>query len=504
MGAAMTKTIPKTRLDLIMKLTGISGKVLSNSLHFDMSLISRWKNGKRRILNESYLEDLACFFYDYNNEQFKGLCKGLTNTTDLNNRLAVVEALKSWLGTPLLHDDLTEISPILSRSEHNYIKSFQGNEGRRQSVMEFLSTAIQLSSGGRILLISREDMSWLMEDEAFIRQWAGALSRCIEVGYEITIIHTVRRSMDELYKAFIQWVPFYMTGRVKAYYMTENQIDVPVQTLFAVEDLLLCEGFLYTDQLEDRFTLLTNDLLTIQSRQKNYQALIDKATRLNYVYNSSNIYQIINSIVTAGKNKEDSLFKAEELFFTTMDKSLLVEILADNEVDQRLKGYCLDSYDRLNINFDQNVRLFTNRHIYNLNTLIEQAEQRSFKAVLLSIITGKEIIIKRDQYVKHIQSTIRRLKSNPNYEIGLYLKQSTKLPLEELDFWVKEGYYLSMWSKRSYEFIQMSQEPTMVETIKRFYSQLWDMIPLIDKDKDHVIDHLEKLLIVALDDQLSQ
>lgn len=499
MGVAMTKPIPKTRLDLIMKLTGISGKVLSNSLHFDMSLISRWRNGKRRILNENYLEDLAAFFYDYNDGQFNGLCRGLMNCTAEDGRDLVIQSLKSWLGTPLIHDDLTVMSPVAALTEHNYIKSYLGNDGRRQSVIDFLSTAIQLCSGGRILLISREDMSWLMEDQTFLKQWAEALARCIEVGYEITIIHTVRRSMDELYKAFIQWVPFYMTGRVKAYYLTENQFDVPIQTLFLLEDLLLCEGYLYTESTDKRYTMFTNDLVTIQSRQDNYFMLLEKGTRLNYIYDSVNMHQIINAVISAGANKEVSMFKAEELFFTTMDRSLLIEILEDNDVNTKITQYCIDFYDQLNKNFEQNVRLFTNRHIYNLNTLIHQAEQKTYKALLLSIVTGKEVIIRRDQFIKHIHSTIKRLKSNPNYEIGLYLKQTTKLPLEEIDFWVKEGYYVSMWSKRSYEFIQMSHEPTMIETIKRFYKKLWAMIPLIDKDKEHVIEHLEKLLIVASD-----
>lgn len=501
-GCLMAKIIPKTRLELLMKLTGVTGKVLSSSLHFDMSLISRWKNGKRKILNEDYLDDLAKFFFNYGNGQYKGIYLGLTNMSEDVKEQTVINGLKLWLSSPLVQDDLFHVGSMAHGKEQSFIKSYMGNEGRRQSVLEFLAMAIRLRSGGKIYLISHEEMSWLVEDATFLKQWSTALTKCIEIGYEIIVIHTVRLSMDELYKTFIQWVPFYMTGRVKAYFISVNQFEYQQQTLYIIEDLLICEGYLYSEDLKSRYTMLTNDPLTIQSRQQQYDQTLNKAKQLIYNYDREHLYQSIDGIISAGTNKENSLFKAEELFFTTMDKALLIDILIDNEVDETSKNRIIQFYDGLNDNFRQNIRLFTNRHIYNLNKLIQQAEQTRFQAVLLSIITGRDIMISREHYIRHLYATIQRLKDNPKYEIGLYLKQSTKLPLEELDFWVKEGYYLSMWSKKSYDFIQMSYEPSMVENIIRFYNQLWDMIPLIDKDKKHVINHLEKLIVIAEDGYL--
>lgn len=491
--------IPKTRLELIMRLTGVTGKILSKHLHFDMSLISRWKNGKRKILNEEYKDQVATFFVKYENGKYKTLLASLLETEEEND-VELTNSLKSWIAMPFDDKDMLVVeSNNSNKASHNFIKTFEGNIGRREAVLEFLKRASALSVTGnnRMLLISKEEMSWLTEDRVFVNQWAQGLIDCISSGYEIIIVHTIQRSMDELYNAFIQWVPFYMTGKVRAYYMTQENLPLPIETLFIVEDLLLCEGNNFAEVIENRYTALTNDILTINNRQKVFGALLDGSTKLNDIYNNKNMQGIMSSIVTAGMNKEDSLFKADELFFTTMDRKLLLDILDCNDVSTVIKDKIMMFYDRLNGNFDQNVRMFTNRHIYNLERLIEHAESKAYKAVLLSIMTGQEIWINSEQFIRHIRSTIERLRNNINYEIGLYLSESTKLPLEELDFWVKEGYYIAMWSKRSYEIIQMSQEPTMVETIKRFYKQLWSMIPLIDKDKTHVIEHLEKMIIIA-------
>lgn len=484
-----------------MKLTGINGKVLSNSLHFDMSLISRWKNGKRKILNEAYLADLAKFFLTYGDGQFRGICSGLINLSLDASDQAIIEGLKIWLSAPMLEEDLYGIGSMSHGEDHTFIHAFVGNEGRRHSVLAFLAMAIRLRSGGTLYLSSSEENSWLMADTTYWNKWTLALEQCIEAGYEIVLIHTVRPTVEDLYRTFIQWLPLYMTGHVSAYYTTDKHFETQEQTLFIVENLLMCEGYLYGENQDHRYTMLTNDPVTVQSRQQLFDRRRHQAKRINYTYDSLNLYKIMGELISAGGNKADSLFKADELVFTSMDKDLLLEVLAVNDVIGRTQSYILDLYDQLNNNFIQNIHLVVNRHIYNLNKLIQQAEEKSFKSVLLSIITGKEVIISREQYMRHLSSTIDRLIKYPNYEIGLYLNQSTQLPLETLDIWVKEGYYMSMWSKASYDFIQMSYEPSMVEAIKRFYQELWDMIPLIEKDKNHVIGHFEKLIIIGKDGQ---
>ncbi len=466
-------------------------------MHFDMSLVSRWKSGQRKLVNRDYCHQVVEFFYNYGDKKFEPILKELVNSHGTNKEDAIIEELIEWLIEPFVEDDMTQFLMGQTPNKQTYFKSYLGNTGRRDAVIEFLIKAIAMNNPRKIYLISNEEMSWMSEDKEFLNKWSSLLSQCIGLGYELYIVHTIKRSMNELYNAFIQWVPFYMTGRVNAYYLTGGTSNQRIQTLFIIEDLLLCEGNINKRGISERYTSLTNDMYTIQTRQKDYQILLESGTKLNNNYNVTLMPTIMKSIVAAGKNKEDSLFKAEELFMSTMERSLLVEILKENEVNSELTGFALEFYDKLSGNFAQNVPLFMNRHIYNLDKLKDQAESDRFKSVLLSIVTGKEIFIKRHQYIRHIRSTVERLRFNNNFEIGLYQTSNTTLPLEEIDFWVKEGHFLTMWSKKSYDFIQLSTEPTMIETIKRFYQKLWEMIPLIDKDKNHVIEHLEKLLLIA-------
>jgi hypothetical protein len=297
---------------------------------------------------------------------------------------------------PMDQNDLIALRPLQTIAHSNVeFMSYLGNEGRRNAVLEFLFEACEVKSGGRIFLMSDEEMSWLTEEPFFLKQWSSLLQQCINEGYEIHIIHTIGRTMEELYQTFLHWVPLYMTGKVQAYYLQESLMKPLSQSLFILEDLFVCEGNNYTGASSDRYTVRTNDYITVQSRQQNFLNLISKAKPLNEIYEVNKIPQVMNSVVDVGQNREDSLFKAEELFFSTMSKDLLEEILEMNDVQEESKAFCLGFYDRLTKNFTKNINVFTNLHIYNLNTLIEQAEEVEFKAVLLSIITGQEIFIQR-------------------------------------------------------------------------------------------------------------
>lgn len=496
---------PKTRLELLMRLTGVTGKTLAGAMHIDMSLLSRWKNGKRKIQSEIYLSGLARYFVDLDKGKYTEILRILTQTSIEEEHVVkstmTLEGLYlqvgNWLKEDLAPKDLYCLKDFKAPKKEAYFMTEMGNIGRRKAVLSFLEEAVRSGGNRRLLLISNEEMSWLLEDGNFTQKWAEALKTCILSGCEITIIHTISRSVEELYQAFMQWIPFYLTGKVQAYYLAESQIQGPLHTLFILEDLLVCQGYMIDHISDHRYTMLTNDVVTVHMGQILYQKLLESAVALNYIYHATELPQIAKVIVTAGNNKECSHFKADELFITTMERTLLEEILIDNQVDERSKQYCMIFYDHLTNNFQQNVQLFENRHIYNLDRLNQQADQPKFRGLLLSIMADKEVWISRKQFIKHLEGTIKRLEDYENYTIALYHPENTVLPLENMDFWVKEGYYLAMWSRQSYRDVQMSHEPMMVETISRFYNRLWGLIPEIDKDKRHVTEHLKKLLLIA-------
>lgn len=59
----MNQNIPKTRLAFLMQMT-----TLSSSLHVDMSLLSRWKNGIRSLNNNTEQLEKICDFFIYGND----------------------------------------------------------------------------------------------------------------------------------------------------------------------------------------------------------------------------------------------------------------------------------------------------------------------------------------------------------------------------------------------------------------------------------------------------
>jgi len=351
--------IPKSRLETLMRITSVSGKTLSNVLHIDVSLISRWKNGKRKITNMDYLYDITNFFIELEDKHYLPTYYNLLNMTSDLSIEQVQESLALWLSLPLNDEDILRIHSLKtdSSSSDTYLKSYLGNSGRRQAVLDFLSTAAKLKAS-KIYLISREDIGWMVENPDFLKQWAAGMMKCITSGYEIYIIHTIKGSMAELSRVYLQWMPFYMTSKVHAFYINKQINTLPEETLFIAENTLVCQGNCYIGDDSQRYTALTNDLITIQSRQNNYLHLLASATRLNNIYQIKSLAKVFQSVISAGNNKEDSLFRSEELFFSTTPRHLLIEILDHNRVHENIATNLINFYDQLNKNFNQNVKLF--------------------------------------------------------------------------------------------------------------------------------------------------
>lgn len=491
----MISRIPNTRLDLLMSITGVTGKMLSNHLHLDMSLISRWKTGKRQILNSHYLNQLVDFFYSFEDGYFCVVYKQLINEYNIIDDVVFKQLMEKWIVKPLLKTDLLD-SNIIGKNiiNNKYFETYEGNKGRRKGVLELTKSIMKLKEKKIIYIISNEESSWLDEDPNFLEKWFLKLEKCVELGFEIKIIHTFNDNIFNLYKNFINWIPLYMTRKVEGYYLEDKHYELPVQSLFLVENSFLVEGYLYTSNLKDRYTARTNDFKTLKSRQLLYKKLLTKSKRVNEISEVDKISLILENAALAGKNKDDSFFKAEELFFTNMPKDLLEDILIQNKVSELKQKFFLNLYDNYNKNFSKNTTMFTNKHIYDFDSLLEKAEKDSFKATLLSILVGKDIIVTKEQFMYHLESTIYRLRTNDKFEIGLYSNHLTNFPLEDIGFWIKEDYQLIMWSKNNYNFIQTSEEINMIRAISYFYEELWKMIPMIDKEKSHVISRLEKVI----------
>ena len=85
-------------------------------------------------------------------------------------------------------------------------------------------------------MYSDENLDWMTADQSFREKWALLMSACVRNGTKIRIIHNIRRDLDEMSAAIINWMPLYMSGMIESYYCTRSGESRFSHTLF------LCPG----------------------------------------------------------------------------------------------------------------------------------------------------------------------------------------------------------------------------------------------------------------------
>lgn len=489
----MSAKLPKTRLELIMNITGITGKQIANDLFIDMSLISRWKNGKRDLNDVDYATGIAGFFVEFNHSEFIRTIQILVHSKESQDSLQ--EDLAKWLMMPLSKED----DKKLYVREDNSIdfRTYIGDTGRVKGLEHFLNIALLLEQPCDINIYIGEEMDSLIESNNYRNLFIQKIEELCQRSYRITIIHSIKNTVDKLKTSIISWMPQYLLDEITIYIIGVSHIHMSWHSIYIIDQVYMLAGYLTSEDSEDRYTMLTNDALTIHNTELMFRDILKASHKLKTKLNSDNLAELFTQINNYGQNYDSSLFKSDEMFFSTMSQELLEEVLACNNVNNETKLRVMNFYKQLNNNFKQNVSSFVNKHIYDYSLLVERMKYESINIKHLGLFTNQKIIMTRAQYVRHIKAMVKRIKINDYFKLGLYRPDDDIGPLQEINLWIKEGCFAAIWLCNWEDELVMINNPTCVESTLLAYNDMWDKLDTINKEQDHVIKMLEKIIRIA-------
>ena len=318
------------RLNNVMSLTDLSNIRLSQLLHTDASLISRYRNGIRTPLRNPQLTEELCRILmdrviragqqealakmmdlpeeELDEEHFTSWLCGRKNPAHLpadNSRHAaeLMNIFESYPGNrqmpgPAQPEAIPEA--LLSDNRSLYF----GTAGVREAVLRFLSGAVREGTE-ELLLYSDEDQSWMTSDPAFLMQWAGLMSACVRQGTKIRIIHNIDRDLWEMNQAIQSWLPLYMSGRIESWYVRRPRDPRFVHTLFLDPDSACIQAFHAVGQEAGGLYRYDTDPTALQSARTQYDSLLSGASPLlkvgapDYQFRNSDNILIQNNLSLA-------------------------------------------------------------------------------------------------------------------------------------------------------------------------------------------------------------
>ncbi len=267
------------KLNILMNLTGTSNSELGRALSYDPSYINRVRAGKRGLpRRQPFVKPASEFFAEaivtpvQQHAAATLLPRGMPWPEDPKQGaeylLRWLEATPEEMSEPLgqFFQSISTAAPAELKSEVQLDLTpteedtvfFYGNEGKREAVLRLLADACE-NRAGTLHLVSDESMAWLAESVSFQRRWIAMLIRFLEQGGQITIIHTIDRSLDEMLLAVQRWMPLYMTGRIQSYYCPRVRDGICRRSLFVAPGLAALVGCSILENTENMANLLTRE-----------------------------------------------------------------------------------------------------------------------------------------------------------------------------------------------------------------------------------------------------
>ncbi len=491
-----------SRLATMMEFLGVSGRELANALHVDYSLVSKWRTSSRRLSGKStHLAKTAEYFLAKDeNAGYLHIRHALGDHYD-DASVASPEVLQAYLMRWLSQTMAIGTQAPIVRSDpksHSYTAQFdvyEGNEGRRNVVMRFLDYALSLPQGQELLLLSQEDMSWMLEDSQFLSVWRGKLLELVNRKASITIVHTLDRDLRDLTSVLTQWLPLHMSGRLLTYFHPRYLEASAKHSFFVIKGHAGVAGSQTSLPDARRHSAYFTDFASVAQLESLYRAFLGECRQLfepRPLHSAEKLLALWESGLSQGY---DTYLYAELPILPLMPKEAVVGALTEAGIAGNALDGLIEQHDLLSRSLGKALQTARSRHIYDLQTLQRGVVAGGVLSSELSLLAGKPVYLNAVHLRLLIDHLSEMLTVHANFEMAFATPElQLSLPNVRLLAQENRAAVATVISEGHFgPFAIAATEPTAVSALYLYFENVWLSLPRVSRSREHVLDKLQKL-----------
>ena len=505
----------KEKINLLMKMANTTNTKLAGALGIDPSLVSRWRTGAREPGDDSrYIQLISVYFAAQARQDFQRvalleltghqmedknvsesviatyLTRWLSNESKISSESiqVLLDSIGSVGNHPYPLPDVT--LPAEPHGQPIDLQSFSGTEGLRSATMKLLMHALQSRQiEPKLYLFSDEPMDWIIENPLFAKQWYYLISSCIRRGLKIEVIHTLSRDSNELAIAVQRWLPFYMTGAIVSYYYPEKRDDMFNHTSFILAGEAMVSSTSVRGQGRNSVQYIyTNDRNAVQGAEVTFFAQRALCKPLVRTYTGEETSRYSEEQMHLFATNSGLGLGMQSLLLTGMPVSLLQKMLQREGVPEVSCRVMLDKQEhRLHL---------THTHLQHKQFLmvislprITDVLKGKVTALIPELLTHRRFTYLPMEYHEHMIQIIRMLRTYNNLDIVIL---PNKHMLHTVQLFVMQNSGLLVLKHRDPKFVFISEQHDLINAIMSFIMQETQRIPKRERNKDFVLDKLEK------------
>ena len=453
---------------------------MSQVIHVDASLVSKWKSGNRKLSPKSvYFDDIIDFILEES-----------TNTLHQNLKNALLdiyphETIDNDVKLELKLRELLSSSMPRSTSPENKLQSdnssavtallFQNNSGRREAVLKMLDYAYQMTSPGELLFIDSEDFEWLLEDKNYAAEFTKKVEELVHRGFHATFVVHYSSYKSRFIHLFDECSPLIFHRNINWYYNEYYDNTMLNYSIYMLNKAISLIGF-SADM--DHSTMIFTDTSLILKHELFARRVIENCKPIFNSFEISEIRKVVFSVSKFRKNGTLYAYLPSPLFIS-VKPGLLKNILESNGTDEDTIDKCFELNDKLSSFFSQytSSESYNNNdsyiYIFQIEELLKRARKTEFISQSLSLACKRKIIITAGQYAKELRNLADIVYNNKHLHIVLASKKDGAF-LPNINCWCKQNIWMVQMNKKG---LRLSDEYNVVSAASSKWEHCIRQIP---------------------------
>ncbi len=495
----------KYGLHYLINALDISSLDLSKYINVHRTLISKWKNGSRKIdINSPYFEPLIEYIIKINDQRNLKTLESLYYSIygkDYNEHLSNNE-LHDLVKDIILYDKLSSktLCEYKKDKECLYVTAvsiYSGKVSKSKAVMNLLEYAEKNTSNKKLTFINENCLDEFLDNSSIRQIFINKLLSLFEQGFNLELILS---SMTDNSSLLFYLYPIIFNKNCKVYTYPINFHTTHKSCVHILEKSMVVLGVsaegknnqcCYTSTYTDPYTI---ELYTIIAEN-----LKKQSTPLLYFTNVSNALKMKKESKTfihnlnSYSNFSNAYFYNLTPTFLCMDEPLLKDILCqsiDNpkEIQAELNLYKLNKQKLFNT-----LQICDIISFHSLDILSKYALMDKIVYPNKISVTSKPLILTNKQFKMHIHCIIDTLQKNDNFNICLFTSHVFPA-LDSLLLWCKKNDILFVSDSRNAETSLYTTDLSFINSVANTLEQQLLFTHPDYKEKDKVIKLLTNLL----------
>lgn len=475
-------------LGYIMEKLNIHTVSMSQAIHVDASLVSKWKSGSRRLSPKSaYFDDIIDYILEEStntlHQNLKNALLDVYPQETIDNDIKLELKLRQLLSSNMPRNTSPENKLLSDNSSPVTALLFHNNEGRREAVFKMLDYACQMTTSGEFLFIDSEDFEWLLEEKNYASEFTKRMEELIHHGFHATFVIHYSSYKSRFMRLFNECCPLIFHRNINWYYNEYYDDAMLNYSIYMLNKAVSLLGF---SANMDHSTMIFTDTSLILKHEIFARRVIENCKPIFNYFNISEIRKVVFNVSHFRKKGSLYAFLPSPLFIS-VNRDLLKKILKYNNVDEDAFNTCFELNNKLSSlsssylsNDSSNNDSYV--YIFQIEELLKRAQKKEFISQSLSLACKTKIIVTAEQYAEELRNLADIIYKYRHLHIVLASKEDNTF-LPNINCWCKQNIWMVQMNKKG---LRLSNEYNVVSAASSKLEQCIRHIPSERKEPDAV------------------